>query len=168
MAAKRWLVIGIGNPDRSDDGAGHEVVRLLTGRAPAGVELLCHRGEATALLGRLQRADAAWLIDAAASGVTPGTIRRFDAVAGALPSGLDAVSSHGLGLAQLIELARTLAALPHVCIVYAIEGGHFIAGAPLSPAVARAATTVADRILYELKSSRFNGGPNSSAPASAV
>ena len=159
MATARRVVIGIGNPDRGDDGAGHEVVRLLTGRAPAGVTLLRHTGEATTLLDCLQRADAAWLIDAAASGAAPGTIRRFDAVAGALPSGLAAVSSHGLGLAQVIGLARTLRTLPRACLVYAIEGNHFIAGAPLTPAVASAAASVAEQVLREVTPPAAAGKP---------
>ena len=142
------LIIGIGNPYRADDCAGHEVVRLLEGRAH--VRLLRHSGEPTALLPYLEAASAAWLIDAALSGAMAGTIRRYDAGAGALPSVLAEISSHGLGLVQTIELARTLGTLPRRCVVFAIEGERFDAGAPLSPEVARAAKEVARRILREL------------------
>ena len=150
MTSVRRLVIGVGNPDRGDDGVGHEVVRLLAGRTPPDVGLLRHGGEATGLLDCLHGADAAWLIDAAASGAAPGARRRLDAAAGALPGDLAALSSHGLGLAQAIELARALGTLPRRCLVYAIEGERFTAGAPLTPAVARAAAVVAEAILREL------------------
>ena len=146
------LVIGIGNPDRGDDGVGGEVVRRLRGRTPAGVGVVHETGEAMAILNRLQEAGSAFLVDAAASGAAPGTVHRFDAGAGALPSGLAEVSSHGFGLAQAIALARTLRSLPPRCIVYAIEGERFSPGVPLTPAVARAAATVAEQILHELTS----------------
>ena len=50
MPAGRIVVVGIGNPDRGDDAIGHEVVRLLRGRMPAGIEALHRVGEATGLL----------------------------------------------------------------------------------------------------------------------
>ena len=150
MATKRRVVIGIGNADRGDDGVGHEVIRLLSGRVPLDVVLLRLTGEATLLLDRLQDADAAYVIDAAASGAAPGTVHRYDVAAGALPVGHEATSSHGLGLAQAIELARALDALPRRCVIYAIEGQGFAIDAPLTPAVARAATSAAEQLLCEL------------------
>ena len=153
------MVIGIGNADRGDDGVGHEVIRLLSGRAPPDVALLRLSGEATLLLDRLQDADAAYVIDAAASGAAPGTVHRFDVAAGALPVGHEATCSHGLGLAQAIELARALDALPRRCVVYAIEGQGFTIGAPLASAVARAATSVAEQLLCELMRGNSSGWP---------
>ncbi len=152
MPDGRRLIVGIGNPDRGDDAVGCEVVRRLRGRTPEGVEVLHQSGEATRLLSVLQEAEVAILVDAALSGGAPGTVHRFDAGARALPSGLAEVSSHGFGLAQAIELARVLDAMPRRCVVYAIEGRGFEAGAPLSPEAARAAAAVAERIIDELQS----------------
>jgi hydrogenase maturation protease len=151
MADGRRLIVGIGNPERGDDAIGHEVVRLLRGRLPAGVELLHHAGEATAILDCLQGVEIAFLVDAAVSGAEPGRVRRFDAAGRALPSGLAELSSHGFGLAQAIELARALGTMPRRCIVYAIEGRQFAPGTPLSSEAAGAAAEVADRILEELR-----------------
>jgi hydrogenase maturation protease len=153
MPDGRRLIVGIGNADRGDDAVGCEVVRRLRERTPEGVEVLHESGEATRLLRLLQEADIAILIDAAVSGGVPGTVRRFDAGARSLPSGLAELSSHGFGLAQAIELARALGAVPRRCIVYAIEGRGFEPGAPLSPEVAHAATALAERIIDELRSS---------------
>jgi hydrogenase maturation protease len=152
MAGGRRLIVGIGNPDRGDDAVGCEVLRRLHGRTPEGVEVLHEPGEATRLLSLLQEVDVAILVDAAVSGGAPGTVRRFDAGARSLPSGLAGLSSHGFGLAQAIELARALEGVPRRCIIYAIEGRRFEPGAPLSPEVARAAATVAENILGELRS----------------
>jgi hydrogenase maturation protease len=149
-ARARCLVIGVGNPDRGDDGAGPAVARLLQGTLPAAVAVVAANGEATALVERLADADRAVLVDAAQSGAPAGTVRRFDAAAAPLPHGSGGVSSHGFGLAAAIELARALGQLPRRCVVYAIEGASFAAGAPLSPAVAAATAEVAGRIRTEL------------------
>jgi hydrogenase maturation protease len=168
MAAERRLIVGIGNPDRGDDAVGHEAIRILEGRTPEGIVLVRQAGEATALVDCLRGEDTVYLIDAAASGSAPGTVCRFDAGARPLPAGLTETSSHGFGLAQAIELARTLGTLPRHCIVYAIEGAQFAAGAPLTPPVARAAEVVAERILSEITSQRGDLGDRAVHEASLM
>ena len=147
--AGRRIVMGVGNPARGDDAAGRIVARLLRDAPPEGVEIMEKDGEATALLAELDGAAAAYVIDACASGAAPGAVSRFDAAAGPLPSRTFALSSHGLGLSETIELARALRQLPPICVVYAIEGG-FETGAPLSPPVAAAVVTVAERLRVEI------------------
>jgi len=148
------IVIGIGNPDRGDDAAGRMVARLLRRSLPDGVDLAELAGEATALLARLDGAGTAWLIDASASGAPAGTVRRFDVGDGPLPAASFGLSSHGFGLAEATELARALGQLPPRCIVYAIEGACFDAGAPLSPPVSAAVADVAARVIAEIAGSR--------------
>ena len=141
MSDVNHSVIGVGNPDRGDDGAGRVVARLL-----GGVE---HNGEAASLLAMLDGVDRVWLIDAAQSGASVGTIHRIDCLTDRVPSRAD-VSSHGFGIGQAIELGRALGTLPRQCVLYAIEAADFTAGASLSPAVERAAHEVAHRIRAEL------------------
>ncbi|MBM3552429.1 MAG: hydrogenase maturation protease [Alphaproteobacteria bacterium] len=149
-ASGRRIVVGVGNPDRGDDVAGRVVARLLRDAPPEGFQVSEKDGEATALLAELDGAAAAYIIDACASGAAPGIVSRFDAAAAPLPSRTFALSSHGLGLAETIELARALKQLPPICVVYAIEGGSFETGAPLSPPVAAAVATVAERLRAEI------------------
>ncbi|WP_163648790.1 hydrogenase maturation protease [Modicisalibacter sp. 'Wilcox'] len=146
----RTLVIGIGNPERGDDAAGLAVAAWLAGRLPESVAILTHDGEATSLLTLLGQASAVYLVDACVSGVPAGTIRRFDVTAAPLPRESFAVSTHGLGLADAIELARALDQLPAPSVVYAIEGRTFEPGASLSPAVGEAIARVGDRLRAEL------------------
>jgi hydrogenase maturation protease len=150
VAIPRRIVLGIGNPDRGDDAAGREVARRLRGAWPEGVVVAEVDGEATDLLARLDGADAAYLIDACVSGAPAGTVHRIDAAHEPIPPGAFGVSTHGLGLAAAIGLARALGRLPARCVVYAIEGASFETGAPLSPAVADAVGTVAGRLRDEL------------------
>ncbi len=144
------LLIGVGNPDRGDDAAGRAVARRLRGRLPGDVEVAEDDGEATALIARFDGASAAFLVDACASGAPAGTVRRFDVGTTPLQRGALGVSSHGFGLAEAIELARALGELPPHCIVYAIEGASFAAGARLTPAVETAVADVAARLRGEI------------------
>jgi hydrogenase maturation protease len=126
-------VIGVGNDLRCDDASGLEVVRRLS--VPSGVAVHEHRGEAVGLLELWQDADAVVLVDTVSSGERPGTIHRIDASAEPIPSPLRRASSHTIGLAVAIELARTLGRLPDRVVVYGIEGARFEAGAEMSEAV---------------------------------
>jgi hydrogenase maturation protease len=147
----RRLVVGLGNPDRGDDGAGRVVARRLLGRLPADVAVIEHDGEATGLLAQIEGADAVYLVDACASGLPAGGVRRLDASAAPLPEFLSDISTHGLGLAAAVELARALGVLPRRCVVYVIEGASFAAGAGLSPAVAAAVDEAAERLAGEIR-----------------
>ena len=123
------------------------MARLL--RPHIGAQVVEQDGEATSLLALLQSADRAWLIDAAEAGAPAGAIHRIDCATNKVPSRGN-VSSHGFGVAEAIELARTLGTLPRHCIVYAIEAADFTHGSGVSPAVTQAANQVAELILAEL------------------
>lgn len=146
----RRIVLGIGNPDRGDDAAGQAVVRILRGVLPLDVEVEEHSGEATSLLSRLDGVLEAFLVDACTSGAPSGTVQRFDVVTTPLPKDAFGLSTHGLGVAEAVELGRTLGQLPPRCIVYAIEGDSYEAGAPLSQPVAAAVADVANRLRSEI------------------
>ena len=146
----RCVVIGIGNPDRGDDGAGRAVARWLRGRLAPEVEIIEQDGEASSLLACFEDAEMAYLVDASSANGKAGCIRRFDVSAAPLPQDVHGLSTHGLGLAEAIELARALGSLPPGCIVYAIEGEVFEPGAPLSAAVKAAVPEVGEGLCREL------------------
>ncbi len=142
-------VIGIGNPDRGDDGVGRAVAERLRELGP-GVDVVEQGGEATALLAAMEGAARVFFIDACVSGVAAGTIRRFDLAKAPLPPLRPGVSSHGFGLAEALQLAAALGQMPSQCVVYAIEGAEFAHGAPLSPPVRAAVEDVVGRLSAEL------------------
>jgi hydrogenase maturation protease len=90
------------------------------------------------------------VVDAAAPLGRSGRIHRLDLTARPLPAGFSCSSTHALGLAEAVELARSLGRLPRRLIAYVVEGERFDVGAPLSPAVANAVDITAERILTEL------------------
>jgi len=143
------LVIGIGNELRGDDAAGLLAARAVRAAAPAAFRIRESRGDPGDLMALWRDMQNVYMIDCCVSGSVPGTIRRFDSALGPLPARFDAVSSHGFGLAAALELARALRRLPPRLIVFGIEGDCFEIGAPPSPAIAEAASRVAERIMRQ-------------------
>lgn len=150
----RPLVIGLGNPERGDDGVGRRVAQGLRDLVGDGADIVEARGEASEIAMLLEGRDTAFLVDACVSGAPAGTIRRLDMACDPPPRAASALSSHGLGLAEAIALARALGGLPPLCVIYAIECGTFAPGAPLSPGVAAAAVAAARLIAEEIGAAR--------------
>jgi hydrogenase maturation protease len=134
----RPLVIGVGNPHRGDDGAGRAVARRLKSLARQAFDIEEANGEAASLLSLFQGRDMVVLVDACQSGEPSGSVQRFDVSRAPLPSTVRAISSHGFGVADAIELARSLGELPSKIVVIAIECQSFEHGTVLTPDVERA------------------------------
>lgn len=150
----RALLIGVGNPFRSDDAAGLVVVRRFQDPGACSVTVHEAPGDPAHLLELWTAANVVVLVDAVASGSPPGRIHRFDARRSRLPADLFSHSTHGLGVAQAVEMGRALDCLPAVLIIYGIEGADFSPGTRLSPEVLRAVDPLIGRVRLELESWR--------------
>lgn len=155
----RTVVIGIGNPLRGDDAAGVAVAELLRERAPAGVEVVACSEEPSRLIEAWEGADSVVLVDTVSSGAPPGTLHRFDAGEEAVPARAFRSSTHAIGMAETIELARALGRLPGRVRVYGVEAGGFESGASLTPAVEAAVAALADEVLADLEEERCTSAP---------
>jgi hydrogenase maturation protease len=152
-------LIGIGNDLRGDDAAGLLVARAARRRGHGGIEIVEAGGEPIDLLAAWEGAAAAVVADAVASGGEPGAVHRLDVASGPLPAPFASPSTHALGLAEAVELARALERLPGRLVVFGIEGTSFTAGAAPAPAVVAAADAVAAAALAELGRDEPTGGP---------
>ncbi len=81
------------------------------------------------------------LVDAARGGV-PGSVERVPVEAA---GGVGARSTHGLGLAEALDVASALGILPAEVCVYAVHGRTFDLG-PVTPEVAASIDTAAELI----------------------
>lgn len=142
-----WLIIGFGNADRGDDGAGIEVSRCLAG---SGLAAVVHQGDALGLIELWREARRVIVIDAVVGATAPAGYARFNTSLQPLPAPVTTAPRHGIGLAETIEIARALSLLPDVLVVYAIGAQTFALGSGLAPAVAAACAEVADRIRREV------------------
>ncbi len=160
------LVLGIGNPGRGDDALGLEVARRLHGRVPAGVQVREHGGDGAALLDAFQGFSHVILVDALRGGAQAGDIVRLDASTAPLPARLGGTSTHLLGVAEAVELARVLGQLPQRILVLGVEGLAFTPNAPLSAPVALAVDAAVAAVLAELQlcASTHESAPPRSVP----
>src|ERR1700739_2163071 len=94
----RILVVGLGNPDRGDDGVGAMVVRDLVGRLPPGVTILARSADMLSLVSYWAGYDALFCVDAAMPMTAPGRIHRIDLWLEELRPGISTASTHSLGL----------------------------------------------------------------------
>jgi hydrogenase maturation protease len=151
----RRLLIGLGNELRGDDAAGLLVARearrqLAEGGIADPVEVRELAGEPVGLLEAWAEAERVVLADAVASGAPPGTVHCLDAAAGPLPAAFAGASTHALGLAEAVELGRSLGRLPQALLVLGIEGSDFATGAEPGEPVRAAITAVAAQGLAAL------------------
>ncbi len=137
-------IVGIGQSLRGDDAAGIEAVERWQHDFPE----TAHRPEikaencelpGLALIDLLEPAQAAILVDAVHSAAQPGTIHKIDLTElSSFP--VDSRSAHGWGVAETLELSRSLyprlARLPIFLI--GIEAGSLILGGQLSEQVKKA------------------------------
>lgn len=152
----RALLIGVGNAYRRDDAVGLIAARALRERVGAACGIREESGEGTALMDAWRDAELVLLLDALHTGAAPGTVVRLDASAAPVPARFFHYSTHAFGVAEAIELARALGALPAQLIVFGVEGADFTAGEGLSPPVAR---TVPQLIAVALGDLRALGAP---------
>jgi len=150
----RARVIGLGQPAAGDDGAGIAVIVRL--RAEAELEGVCYEtiSETSALVERLQTAVPVIVVDALVGGGRPGDVVVVDVerLAGAVRP----LATHGISVAQAIELARALApesVSPIIrfvgIVIEKAEGDDSALSPPIASAVRTACAVVHD-LLREL------------------
>jgi hydrogenase maturation protease len=153
------VVIGIGNPMRGDDAAGVAVAERLRPRVPVGVEVISCSEEPSRLMEAWEGADSVVLVDTVSSGAPPGTLHRFDADEEPVPARAFRSSTHAIGIAETIELARALGRLPRRVRIYGVEAGGFATGASLTPAVEAAVAFLVKDVLAQLEEERCTSAP---------
>jgi hydrogenase maturation protease len=99
-------------------------------------------------------AESVLLVDTVSSGAPAGTLHRFDAGESPVPAYTFRSSTHAIGIADTIELARALGRLPRRVRVYGIEAGGFETGSPLTPAVESAVAFLVKDLLADLEEER--------------
>lgn len=156
------LVIGLGNRDRGDDAAGLLVGRAVAEAALPGVEVIEQVDPIDLVLGW---GDHSWAIvsDAVVSGAPAGTV--VVAEIGDVGPGsrtwarLGLGGTHAFGLAEAVELSRSLGRLPARVTMVGVEAADVTPGAGLSPEVARAVPEAVERVRDLLMTAPV-GGPD--------
>jgi hydrogenase maturation protease len=134
------VVIGLGQAVGGDDGVGLHIAQRLSSE---GVEAR-QCTDASALLPWLEAGRSVILVDGVVCRQAPGTVLVLQPAE--LGQRATALSSHGLGVAEVLALAETLygGAVQRVRIVGIVIEPPARAAEGLSPAVARALTPACD------------------------
>jgi hydrogenase maturation protease len=143
------LLIGVGNPLRGDDGAGRAVARRLAARNDCALVVRESSGEATSLMNEWTGFDDVVVVDACRGAGSPGSVHNFGPEELGRVATLQHASTHSLGVAAAIGLARALGTLPSRLVIHAIEAGHCREGKGLSPEVDRAVDEVVALVMQD-------------------
>lgn len=139
-------IFALGNRYRQDDGVGPWMAEQLR---KAGLEVLEVGDDLTRLVEGWAGANEAIVVEAVVSNCPAGTLHVLEVGAAPLPAVFERLSSHAFGLAQAIELSRTLGSLPLRTVIYGIEGRRFGSGEELGPEVMDAARKLVQTILAD-------------------
>lgn len=142
------LVIAVGNSYRSDDGAGPELAARVRALHLPGVSVIEALGD-VGLIDTWTGYGDVIVLDAVQSGAAPGTVIRLDVTRAPLPRQWFRLSSHQVGVADAVELARALHKLPPSLVFVGIEGKRFDEGQRLSPEVSAALDEAAALVAAE-------------------
>ena len=132
------VVLGIGNPDRGDDAIGLLVLDELRTRCGPDIDLSSGDGDPGWMIDAWEGRRVSVVVDAVHTGAAPGSVTVIDASAAPLPATTRLSSSHAMGVASSVELARALGRLPDRLVVVGVEGRSFAFGSEMSPEVAAA------------------------------
>lgn len=132
------LVIGVGNPERGDDGVGPVIASRVAALGLPGVRVV-PAAEPSRLLDLWEGESDVVVVDAV-RGVADarGRVVIIDADEQPLPTWAGPGGTHGFGVAAAVELGRAVGRLPRRVVVVGVVGRHFEDGAELSPEVAAA------------------------------
>ncbi len=151
---RQVVVVALGNDWRRDDGVGRAVLEEL--RHLTGVASLAAVGDPLELHDLWAGADLAVVVDALSAADQPGTVQVATLQLASEPRSPDAfrrsVSSHGLGLGEVLLLAQQLGSAPLQVVVVGIVGGDFGHGVGLTRAVSRAVPDAARLVAQVVRS----------------
>lgn len=144
-------VIGVGNAWRGDDAVGLLAARRLRECLKPPVQVLEAEGDGLALLDLMDGVDRVILIDAVKAGERPGTSMRLDVSTESRWGKYIPCSTHAVGIAEAIDLARALERLPKQVVLYGIEIESVESGAALSDAVRGGLNIVVDQVIKDVE-----------------
>lgn len=147
------VIIGVGNPVRTDDGVGLQVARRLRARltGSSGVDVVELSAGGLRLMEAMAGYDRAVVIDAIESGGPAGAIYRLEA--DGLTGSRNAGSTHDGSLPVALDLGRAAGMrIPGEIGIWAVEAGDVETfGESLTPAVGAAVNEVVESVLEELR-----------------
>jgi len=146
MNNDKFLILGIGNKFRSDDGAGVAAAEKIEKFGMDKFDVKIADGEGTEIMEAWKGYDNVIIIDAVQKNKCAGKIHEINANDKVLESDFFNYSSHAFGLAEAINVSKVMNKLPKFLIVYGIEGEHFQFDTKLTPKIEKSVDKIAEMI----------------------
>ena len=137
----------MGNLYRGDDSVGILVARELMPYQNPNLKIIEHSGEGISLMEIFKNEKQVILVDAVSSNEPPGSLHMIDAHENILSKKMFSCSTHNFGVAEAVEMARSLNQLPEQFLILGIEGKDFHPGKDLSPVVEHAKKKIIQEII---------------------
>lgn len=145
----RILIIGIGSPVGDDRIGLVAAERLCRQELGADVAVQAAERPGIRLIDLWSPGDDVILIDAVHVGARPGSLFRI--LAERIESTTSPCSTHGIGVAEAIGLARVLGRLPRRLVLFGVEIAPSPRGAELSPGIRAALPGLIERVVRETR-----------------
>ncbi len=141
-------IIAVGNSFYGDDGIGVAVLNSLK-EIPSleGVSLIDGATDALGLIDHFNDTEHVILIDAAFMGFLPGTVKVFKQEDAHLVIKQDHLSLHGISIADTLELAKRIDALPKSLTIIGVEPEQLEINTGLSETVSNTIPDIVSKIL---------------------
>lgn len=133
-------VLGVGNPFRHDDGVGSFVANILGLETKLDVHSV--RGDLSSVLNQLEGVDHLIVVDAVEGKNKAGKWIKLQYGIDPIPTEWSQSSTHGLGLAEALEMAKIFGSLPKKVTIYGVYGENFFPGEGLALKVETAAREI--------------------------
>lgn len=142
------LLLGVGNPWRGDDGIGPAVAGRVARLGIPELEVAVET-EPLALLVHLEGQSTVVVVDATTPGPNPGRVRVWRIGSDRLVRRGQVIGSHGLGVGDAVELARSLGRLPPELTLVGVEARSSRLGDGLSGPVHERLDDAVQAVLHE-------------------
>lgn len=117
MTPNNFLILGVGNLLRRDDGVGLTAIKLLRQKNLSNVDLVDGGVDGLGLIDVIKKYPHALIIDAVDMQLTPGSVKLFAANEAKINIKNDALSTHGFGVAEVIGLLEKLGCKTEIKII---------------------------------------------------
>lgn len=140
---RRLVVVGVGHRDRGDDAIGPAIIDELRRRVGDGVSAVVCEGDLAVLPLFWEPDDDVVIVDANVSSGPSGELHEIDPDDVVSSIGL---STHGLNVADAIQLARRLRCYPASLRIFGVSGREFGYG-PMSAQMSRRVEPLTDELM---------------------
>jgi len=113
----KFMILGVGNSLRHDDGIGVAAIKLLQQENLSNVDLIDGGVDGLGLIDVIKKYPRALIIDAVDMKLVPGAVKLFSAHDAKIKIKNDALSTHGFGLAQTLGLLEKLGCKTEIKII---------------------------------------------------